>query len=152
MPTCFRLIVIWAETHSKKGIYIFLPSSPTFYDFDSFTSFCLWSYKHKDVFIIAVHCSYHPFHTQTFFFFFWLFIVVSIALTKRIFFFFFKINLLIYFWLHWVCVAAHWLSLVAVSGGYFSLQCPGFSLRWLLLLQSTGCRCTGFSSCGSWSQ
>ena len=34
-------------------------------------------------------------------------------------------------------------SLVAVNGG--------FSLRWLLLLQSTGSRHTGFSSCGSWA-
>ena len=33
--------------------------------------------------------------------------------------------------------------------GYSSLQCAGVSLRWLLLLQSTGSRCTGFSSCGS---
>ena len=29
------------------------------------------------------------------------------------------------------------------------LQCAGFSVRWLLLLQSMGSRCTGFSSCGS---
>ena len=41
------------------------------------------------------------------------------------------------------------LSLVAGSGGYSSLQCAGFSLRWLLLLRSTGSRLTGFSSCGS---
>ena len=38
------------------------------------------------------------------------------------------------------------LSLVAVSGSYSSLQCMGFSLRWLLLLQSAGSRHTGFSS------
>ena len=42
-----------------------------------------------------------------------------------------------------------WLSLVAASGGYSSLHCVGFSLRWLLLLQSTGSRSVGFSSCGS---
>ena len=54
------------------------------------------------------------------------------------FFVFFKINLFIYFWLRWVFVAARGLSLVALSEGYFSLQCAGFSLRWLLLLQSTG--------------
>ena len=40
-------------------------------------------------------------------------------------------------------------SLVAVSGGYSSLRCAGFSLQWLLLLRSTGSRRTGFSSCGS---
>ena len=40
--------------------------------------------------------------------------------------------------------------------GYSSLQCEGFSLRWLLLLRSTGSRHSGFcsvarglSSCGS---
>ena len=42
-------------------------------------------------------------------------------------------------------------SLVAASGGYSLLQCAGFSLRWLLLLQSTGSRRAGFSSCGSWA-
>ena len=55
----------------------------------------------------------------------------------------------IYFWLHWVFVAACALSLVVASGGYSSLWCAGFSLRWLLLLQSTGSRQVGFSSCGS---
>ena len=54
-----------------------------------------------------------------------------------------------YFWLHWVFVAARGLSLVTASGGYSSLRCVGFSLRWLLLLRSTGSRHAGFSSCGS---
>ena len=58
----------------------------------------------------------------------------------------------IYFWLRWVFVAAHGLSLVVVSGGYSSMWCTGFSLQWLLLLQSTGSRCTGFSSCSAWAQ
>ena len=40
-------------------------------------------------------------------------------------------------------------SVVAASGGYSSLRCAGFSLRWLLLLLSTGSRRAGFSSCGS---
>ena len=62
--------------------------------------------------------------------------------------FFFK-HLFIYVWLHWVFVAVRGLSLVASSGGYSSLWCVGFSLRWLLLLQSTGSRHVGFSSCGS---
>ena len=55
----------------------------------------------------------------------------------------------IYLWLHWVFVAVRRLSLVAASGGYSSLWCAGFSLRWLLLLQSTGSRHAGFSSCGT---
>ena len=54
-----------------------------------------------------------------------------------------------YFWLCLVFVAAWGLSLVAASRGYSSLRCTGFSLRWLLLLWSTGSRCAGFSSCGS---
>ena len=59
---------------------------------------------------------------------------------------FFK-NLFIYFWLRWVFVAVHGLSLVAASGGYSSLQYVGFSLWWLLLLRSTG-----FTSGGTWVQ
>ena len=54
--------------------------------------------------------------------------------------FFFLIYL---FWLHWVFVAAHGLSLVAASGGYPSWRCAGFSLRWPLLLRSTGSRREG---------
>ena len=57
-----------------------------------------------------------------------------------------------YFQLHWVSVAACGLSLVAASRGYSSLQCTGFSLRWLLLLRSTGSRRVGFSSCGTWAR
>ena len=52
----------------------------------------------------------------------------------------------------------HGLSLVAASGGYSSLQCAGFSLRWLLLLWSTGSRragsvvvARGLSNCGLWA-
>ena len=37
------------------------------------------------------------------------------------------------------------LSQVAMSRGYCSLQCTGFSLQWLLLLQSMGSRHGGFS-------
>ena len=44
------------------------------------------------------------------------------------------------------------LSLVVASGGYSSLLCAGFSSWWLLLLRSTGSRCTGFSSCGTRAQ
>ena len=55
--------------------------------------------------------------------------------------------LFIYFWLHWVFVAARRLSLVVASGGYYSLlRCAGFSSRWLLLLRSTGSRS------GTWVQ
>ena len=48
-------------------------------------------------------------------------------------------------------IAVRGLSLVAASGGYSLFQCAGFSLRWLLLLQSTGSSCAGFNSCGTWS-
>ena len=66
-------------------------------------------------------------------------------------FFFFNLSfgLFIYFWLCWIFVAACGLSLVAASGAHSSLRCAGFSLRWLLLLWSTGSRRAGFSSCGS---
>ena len=68
------------------------------------------------------------------------------------FFLSFFLYLFIYFWLCWVFVAARGLSLVVVSGGYSSLWCVAFSLRWLLLLRSTGSRHVGFSSCGTWAQ
>ena len=60
--------------------------------------------------------------------------------------------LFIYFWLHWVFVVARGLSLVVESRGYSLLRSAGFSLRWLLLLRSTGFRSVGFSSCGTWAQ
>ena len=59
------------------------------------------------------------------------------------------IYLFVYFWLLWVFVSACGLSQVVVNGGYSSLRCTGFSLRWLLLLQNTDSRCAGFSSCGA---
>ena len=64
------------------------------------------------------------------------------------YFYFLKNKCIIYFWLFWVFVAAHGLSLIAASGGYSSLRCAGSSLLWLLL-RSMGYRCWGFSSCGT---
>ena len=58
-------------------------------------------------------------------------------------FLFLFIYLFIYFWLRWVLVAARGFSLVVVSGGYSSLWCAGFSLRWFPLLQSMDSRHTG---------
>ena len=78
------------------------------------------------------------------FFFFFLFIN-----TYQYHYSFFKFYLFIYLWLCCVLFAARGLSLVAASGGYSSLRFVVFSLRWLLLLQSTGSRYAGFSSCGS---
>ena len=83
------------------------------------------------------------------------------ATRHHLFFFFnlpfmyisFKIYFIVfYFWLCWVFVAAHGLSLVVASGGYSSFRCMGFSLWWLLLLWSMGSRRAGFSSCGTRAQ
>ena len=54
-------------------------------------------------------------------------------------------------WPWWVFIAAHGLSLAAVSGGYSSWWCVGFSLGWLLLW-STGSKCTGLRSCSTWAR
>ena len=58
-----------------------------------------------------------------------------------------------YFWPCCISVALHRLSLVVMSRGYSSLRCMGFSLKWLLLLQSIGFRMHGLthglSSCSS---
>ena len=72
-------------------------------------------------------------------------LTISLPLCRTSFFFLINlfIYLFIYLWLRWVFIAAHGLSLVAASGDYSWLQCTGVSLWWLLLLQSTGCRCVG---------
>ena len=69
--------------------------------------------------------------------------------------FFSLISLFIYLFVClfiFVFVAVRRLSLFVESGGYSSLRCTGFSLWWLLLLQSTGSRHAGFSSCGTQAQ
>ena len=43
------------------------------------------------------------------------------------------------------------LSLVVRTEGCSSLQCEGFSLPWLFLLQGGGYRVGGLSSCGLWA-
>ena len=57
-----------------------------------------------------------------------------------------------YFWLRWVFVAAHRLSLVVVSRNYSSLWCKGFSLWWLLLLRKMDSRWVSFRSCSAQAQ
>ena len=59
-------------------------------------------------------------------------------------------KIFVYFWLCWVFVVLHELSLVVVSEGYSLLQYMGLSLR-CLLLWSTGLWYMGFSSCSTWS-
>ena len=48
----------------------------------------------------------------------------------------------IYLWLCWIFIAMYGVS----------LQCIGFWLWWLLLLQSIGSQPAGFSSCRMWAQ
>ena len=52
----------------------------------------------------------------------------------------------------WVFIAVRRISLVAESGVTLELGCTGFSLQWLLLLQSMGSRHLGFSNCSTWAQ
>ena len=54
-----------------------------------------------------------------------------------------NLHLFIYFWLCWVFVAMRRLSLAAASRGYSSLQCAGFSLRWLLFVVEHGLQVHG---------
>ena len=64
------------------------------------------------------------------------------TLLEHIFFYYYYLILFIFvfIWLHWVSVPECQLSLVAARGGYSSLQCLGFLLRWLLSLHSKGSR------------
>ena len=64
----------------------------------------------------------------------------------------FKMYVFIFFWLCWVFDVACWLSLVAASRGYLWFQYVGFSLEWLLLLQSADSRHACLSSCSPWAQ
>ena len=69
---------------------------------------------------------------------------IIIYTTELLLIFYFKVFIFkkfypfVYFWLHWVFVAARRLSLAAASRGY--------SLWWLLLLWSTGSRAHGLQS------
>ena len=45
-----------------------------------------------------------------------------------------------FFWLRWVFIALHRISLLAVNGDYFSLWWVDFSLQWLLSLWNMGSR------------
>ena len=67
-------------------------------------------------------------------------------------FFFFLKYLYFWFWLCRVLVATCRLSLVAVSGATLWLQCAGFSLRWLLLVQNIGSRVHRLRSCCTQAQ
>ena len=93
---------------------------------------CWWTFRLFPCLGYCEQCCYE--HRSAYFF------------NKFIYFIYF------HFWLCWVSVAVRGLSLVVASGGYSSLRCAGFSLRWLLLLPSTGSRGTGFSSCGTPAQ
>ena len=70
-----------------------------------------------------------------------LFLQVDLSLKKKI----------VYLCLHWVFDVCE-LSLAAASRSYSSLQCVGFSVQWILLLQNTSSRSTGFSSYNIWAQ
>ena len=67
-------------------------------------------------------------------------------------------KIFICFWLFWVCVATHRLSLVAVSGGYSLLLC-GFLIVVPSVVVEHGPKGTwasvvvvcGLNSCGSWA-
>ena len=62
------------------------------------------------------------------------------------------IYLFIQFWLCWIFVATHRLSLVVARGATLRCSVRASHLRWLLLLQSVGSRRMGFSSCSTWAQ
>ena len=64
----------------------------------------------------------------------------------KLFFLYLKKKIIYLFSLRWVFVAARRLFSSCSEQGLL------FSLRWLLLLWSTGSRCAGFSSCGTRAQ
>ena len=72
-----------------------------------------------------------------------------LLLPFRVNYYFFN-YLFVYFWLCSVFVAMWAFSMVSWDCSW--LRCRGFLLWWLLLVWSTGCRCTGSSSCSVWAQ
>ena len=83
-----------------------------------------------------------------------LLLCMTISLSLLLFLFFFKIDfysfMFNYFCLHCV-IALHGLSLVAVNRGYSLFAVYGLLFSMVLLLQSTGSRDHGLSSCGTWA-
>lgn len=72
----------------------------------------------------------------------------DIALIQFVFLNFLKDNCIYLFWLCWVYTASL-TFLVVTSGGYSVVVEVGFSLQWLILLQSMSSAVCGLSSCGS---
>ena len=120
----------FSYSHKLLVMYTQLYNDSSFFLYClSLTYFVALTQKCQKCIYLFLYC--HPIYIYIYIFFF--------------FFFFF-------FWLCWIFVAAHGLSVVALSEGYSSLRCAGFSLQWLLLLRSTGFRRVGFSSCGTRAQ
>ena len=66
--------------------------------------------------------------------------------TVRVSFKFIRLLIFTYFRLHWVLIDVHGLSLAVASRGDSLVAVSDFSLRWLLLLQSTGSKALGLQS------
>ena len=78
--------------------------------------------------------------------------IIGFKSTVLLFVFYFShlFFLIIYFWLCWVFIAAHGLSVVALSGGYFSLAHGLF----IAMASRCGARAlgAGLSSCSTQAQ
>ena len=102
---------------------------------------CSWKSKQRNALIILPHID-HIFEKM-----------IHVCQSHLFILLFFKIYLFYLF--IFGCIGSSLLhmgfSLVVESRVYSWLQCAGFSLRWLLLLQSMVSGHAGFSSCGSWA-
>ena len=77
----------------------------------------------------------------------------AISITLEIMFLTTSFFIYFYFWLRWVFVAAHGLTLVAASGGA-TLRCGALASHCsgLSCCGSQALGHAGFSSCGAWAQ
>ena len=142
---CLRALVD-THTHTHTGLSQVRPGYSPSLEINCFlnpfaqnTTFPGSRHEDLDLFGRPGVSSQHQAMMMRCFFFFFFFkrpnCEVSVTGMLRLRIFFFNLfYLFIYFWLHWVFIAVHGLSLVTVSRGYSSLQCAGFSLWWLLLL------------------
>ena len=108
-------------------LVVFLLLFITFANFTRIQNCCIHTSPEPLIFFSVIHSinSYQGFSPGPVFFFL-MFIYLCIYLLK----FLVAVGLR----------SCMWLSLVAVSRVYSSLQCTGFSLQWILLLQFPGSR------------
>ena len=134
---CIWRIIFLSFVHLKI-LYIWM----AWYYFRS-TENPTYSSKSRSRFIFLKSPSWRWVHANVFFFFFFFNDLGNFLSPPFSFFYFLKIILFMYFWLCWVFIAVWAFLLSQQAESTLSFWCVGFSLQWLLLLQSSGSQVLG---------